>query len=252
MSDFEFFGGSEGGESYDPAAFERFKQKMQANAQFIAALQKGEQKQKKNEDALHQLLMHFFQSHQNQGVTLLAARLLEQNIPALFVLRIIILGNEDLQKQVADLLKLGPAASEESDASVAHDAAPVLSIHGALNRQPHADSMQLVPQFKDQTIPLRIKIQLDEWSRDMLDAARTYPYRILQTTLDKEGAPKQVIIDCMANVLENFFEKNGITEPSYESAFKFCELVLHGVLGTLKRELEDQKLLKEGSDGANI
>ena len=51
MGDLEFFGGLDtGGESFDAAAFERFKERMKRAAAQLKAKQKTEQKQKKTEE----------------------------------------------------------------------------------------------------------------------------------------------------------------------------------------------------------
>ena len=75
MSDMEFFSPGEAGESYDPAAFERFKQQMKASAAFIAAARKSEQKQKEKEDKLAKILLKFIQTNQKSGILMLARKI---------------------------------------------------------------------------------------------------------------------------------------------------------------------------------
>jgi len=93
MSDFEFFGGGDVAESYDPAAVERFKERIKQNAQFIAALQQQEKKQKGKDDALFQILLKWIKKNQNRGIMLLVAKLIEFNVPAGFILALLLLGN---------------------------------------------------------------------------------------------------------------------------------------------------------------
>jgi len=64
MSEFEFFGGMGGADKMDPASFEKFKERLQAAAAQIAALKIGEQKQRKKEEKLIQILLKFVKDRQ--------------------------------------------------------------------------------------------------------------------------------------------------------------------------------------------
>lgn len=229
MSDFEVFSFNEAGESYDPAAFERFKEKVKKNAKFVAALRKSEQKQKQKEDVLLKILMRFFQKNQSRGVVLLASRMLEQNIPAAFVLAVIILGNEELQKEAQNVLLLNKPQNAGA---------------GGADKT----EFSLISAFRDESIPLKLKAEIDEWGRGLLEAGLTQPYRLLETALDHEGNVKRIVIDCMANVVQEFLEKSAMQNLSYETTFSFCEFLSHGVLKRVKTELENRRLLENSGD----
>lgn len=223
MNGLEFFSPSEGGESYDPAAFERFKERVKKNAKFIASIRKQEQRQKKREDELLKILMKFFQSHRKQGILLLASRLLEQNIPPSFVLAILILGNENLKKEAGELLAL----PERSPSNV------------------NPTEFSLITEFADASFPLRLKAEIDEWGKALSEGAEFQPFRLLETVLEKDGQVKTIAIDCMANVLQDFLNENGFAEFSYKTMYSFCEFLVHGILQKVRYDIENRKLLPE-------
>lgn len=228
MSDLEFFNPGEGGESYDPAAFERFKEKIKKNAKFIAALHKGEQKQKKKEDRLAKILLKFIQTNQKSGILMLAAKLIEENIPASFVLSIIILGNEEvraeIQKENLDLPQISaPQTAEKTDFS-------------------------LITGFVDQSLPLKIKAEIDSWGKGIIEAGLAVPFRVLETVLNKEGNVKKVVIDCAANVLDDFLTNANQPQIAYDTCFSFCEFLIKGVMRRLQKQIENQKELASSGE----
>lgn len=232
----DFFSPSAGGEAYDPAAFERFKEQMKKNAKFVATQQKSEQRQKKKEDALLQILMRFFKSNKKRGLVVLASRLLEQNIPASFILGVILLGNEDLQREVRESAPLleSPAGNLVN-----------VSIEPISPPQTSSSEFSLVAAFSDPSIPLRVKAEIDAWGKNLYEIVSANPFRILETVLDPAGMPKSVVINCMANVLQDYLFENGLVDYSYETMASFSEFLIHGILKKAKEQVEGQKLVKE-------
>lgn len=235
MDGLDFFSPSAGGEAYDPAAFERFKEQMKKNAQFVAAQQKSEQRQKKKEDALLQILMKFFKSNKKRGLVVLASRLLEQNIPASFILGVILLGNEDLQKEVRESAPLLESPSGPVD----------VSIEPIIPPQKASSEFSLVAAFSDPSIPLRVKAEIDAWGKNLYEIVSANPFRILETVLDPAGMPKSVVINCMANVLQDYLFENGLVDYSYETMASFSEFLIHGILKKAKEQVENQKMVRE-------
>lgn len=235
MSDLDFFNPSEGGESYDPAAFDRFKEKVKKNAAFMAAARKDERRQKKKEDRLAQILVAFIKSNQRSGILLLASRCLEENIPASFILSIILLGNKEMQEQVqAELKKLAAPESEGES-----EALPQLPA------QKEASEFSLITQFdaQDHSVPIAIKVQIDEWGKSIFEAGSAAPFRVLETSIDKEGNMKKVMIDLCANVLSDFVEAQAGPVQAYDTYFSFSEFLLRGVMNALQKQVENQKEL---------
>ncbi len=229
MGDFEFFNPSEGGESYDPKAFERFKEQVKKNAAFIAAARKSEQKQKQKVDRLAKILLKFIQTNQQSGILMLAAKLLQENIPASFILSIIILGNDEirleLEKEIqADMPQLEPGAQ-------------------AAQKTEHKTEFSLMARFSDSSLPLKMKAEIDEWGRNIFEAGSAVPFRILETALTKEGVIKQVVIDCAANVLDDYLAQNEWSRISYDACFSFCELFMKSVMKRFQEQIQNQKEL---------
>lgn len=222
MGDFEFFRPGEASESYDPAAFERFRQQMQASAQAMAAIRRDEQRQKKKEDKLAAILLRLIRSNQKRGVLMLAAALLEQNIPPSFILSVIVLGNEDIYEE---LVKQG-----ESPLPLLPEGAPE-----------QTSEFALVTRFTDESVPLAVKAQIDAWGRGLFETASAVPFRMLETALDKDGKIKRVVIDCCANILGDFFALHQMRSMGYETYYSFCEFLLKGLMQRLKEQIANQR-----------
>lgn len=243
MSDLEFFTPGEGGESYDPAAFERFKEQMKKNAAFIAAARKGEQKQKQKEDRLAAILLKFIQHNKKSSILMSASRLLQENIPASFVLAIIILGNEELKEEAAAELKQLKAAEISAGAEQEQQDAPSESALEGAGYQAQAAEFALTARIADESLPLKLKAQIDEWAKGIFEAGSAVPFRVLETALSKEGNVKKVVIDCTAEVLLDFFAVNKGPHITYDAFFGFSELLMQGVMKRLQKQIENQKEL---------
>lgn len=233
MSDLEFLGASSASESYDPAAFERFKEQMKKNAAFMAAAQKSEQRQKEKEDRLAKILLKFIQSNQKSGILLLAARVLQENVPASFVLSMILLGNEEVQMELKRELeqeKLLLKAGEEDKP----------------RKEP--TEFSLLPAMSQQTLPLQLKAEIDAWGKGMMESASAVPFRILETAIDREGHVKRVIVDLAANVLSDFMIANQATALGHDTYYSFSEFLLRGIMEMLRKQIENQKELTQGTD----
>lgn len=228
MSDFESFNPGEGGEAYDPAAFERFKEKIKKNTAFIAAVRKGEQKQKVKEDRLAKILLKFIQSNQKSALLMLAAKLLRENIPASFILSVILLGNEEVQMEL----------KKEAQADL-----PQLTAGETARRSSISSEFSIVTAFSDQSLPLKLKAEIDDWGKGILESGSAAPFRVLETALDSTGAVKKVVIDCCANVLDDFIANNNGPKLGYETFYSFCEFLMKGVMRHLQKQIEDQKEL---------
>ena len=228
MSDFESFNPGEGGESYDPAALERFKEKVKKNAAFIAAVRKGEQKQKVKEDRLAKILLKFIQSNQKSALLMLAAKLLQENIPASFILSIILLGNEEVQMEL----------KKEAQADL-----PQLAAGETAARSTVSSEFSIITAFSDQSLPLKLKAEIDSWGRGIVESGSAAPFKILETALDANGAVKKIVIDCCANVLGDFIANNNGPQLGYETFYSFCEFLMKGVMRHLQKQVENQKEL---------
>lgn len=236
MSSLEFFTPGEGADKgMDAAALERFQERMRANAQAIAALQKSEQKQKKQEDKLSAILAAFIQRNQKTDWVILITRLLEQNVPASFILAVILLADEVVQKTVG--IELTMPELSLSDAPQ----------HAAL-QNPEAMSRALqTGQFQSDAIPLKIRISLELWSKNLWEAAIAQPYRILTTIMDVEERPITTLVQLTTLVVRDFMEQKG-HQQEYDAIRGFAQFVLEGLLKKVRIYIKGTPELKEGHE----
>lgn len=244
MDGSEFFQPSEGGESYDPAAFERFKEQVKKNGQFVAAIRKDEARKKKKEDALAQILLRFIQANQNSELMLLVSRLLEENIPASFILALIVLGNDyikaaikehEMKQEMIEAERISDNNLPAVGGAQSEDLTPVQAPVGEF-----AVSVRL----SDASLPIAIRVAMDEWSSGIFNAGTTQPFRILETVLDKEGLVKGVAIEAAAFVLHEFLVKTDeatFGQRGREAYLGFSEFMLKGIMKKLKEQIENQK-----------
>ncbi|MBI5755152.1 hypothetical protein HZA41_02960 [Candidatus Peregrinibacteria bacterium] len=265
MSDFEVFSGLDQGDAMDPGAFERFKEQMKANSAQIKALQKAEHKQKKKEGKLVKILLRFIQTSQKTDLVLLISRCLELNIPAEFLLSVILLGNEDIQKETEVFLALPAGVSEDLERRHAH------------SYEESRERREIVTQADmTKVIPLKIRIQIDLWGKNMLESATGMPHKILNTILvhekgipswqlpifpneEDEAEPKNdkknnekiqpMLIRLTAHVLHECIQGHGI-DSDVTVIKEFAEFILRGLVEKVKDQVENQKELAEGLKGS--
>ena len=219
MSDLEsFFSNDNRGESMDPAAFERFKERMAAAAAQLKALQKQEQKQKKKEDELIKILLRFIQTGTKRDIMILVARLLEQNVPAAFIVSLLLISNEDIQKELG--IKLLPPGAIEAEK--AH----------ALTLPDH--------YLKGEILPLQIKIAIDAWAHEIVDRSQEYAHRVLETVLDHEKLIKLAVLQLAVFCLRDYLEDEGV-RIDYELLKEFVALMLEGILKKVGEEFNNRK-----------
>lgn len=252
----ENFFGFDTGEGMSEAAFEAFKEKMaQASAQ-IAAIQKEEKKRRKKEDELIKILLKFIRSSHKTTLVLLISRALEQNLPANFILAMILLGNEDIQKEVGSFLFLAEPTADLSGADAGHAPADV---HFDGKNFSSGSDKSLVFFREDETLPLRVKIELDTWVKGMLFQAEETPEKLIKTAYDIEfieekdeetdqvsrterRSIKTILVQLAAHVLRDYLEGHNLPN-SYESLSEFAAFLIKGILDKTAENLENRKML---------
>ncbi len=241
----EEFIGFDQGEGGSEGALEALKERMAAAAVQIAAIRKEEGKQKKKEEELLKFLLKFVKTSGKKEFVLLLSRVLEQNIPANFIIAIIILSNPEIHEEIGhfSLLRAGNAgnsSSSEHDASISH----------AL----------IFFDPKDETLPLKIKIELDNWIKNLLFQAEENPQKLLKTSYDitlkelpkewdfeetqyeKVEKIKSVLVQIITFVMREFLERHNLNEP-YEKLYDFAKFIITGILNKTGESLEGRKLI---------
>jgi hypothetical protein len=228
MSELESFSGFDaGGDAMDAAAFEKFKERMKRAAAQLKAIQAGEQKQKKTEDELVRLLLKFIQTGNKRDLMLLVSRLLEENIPASFIVSLLLISNREMQQELGlKMLPSGPA----------HD-------------YPEDSDMETLPDryLQGSVLPLKIKIAIDTWLNEIFKRASDVPHRILKTVLTPDGTIKLPVTQLATFSLRDFLEEEGV-ETKYESLKNFMDMMLEGIIKKLQEQIADQKEIKGGPE----
>lgn len=212
MSDLEGFFGSGGSENIDPASFEKFKERIKAANAQIKAIKAGEHKQKAKEQKLIKILLLFVKNRQKRDIMLLITRLLELNMPASFILSVVILGNEKIMKDIEKEKILKPAISTEDHADLEMDTKFSLSI---------IDS--------DQTLPLKLKAEIDKWMKNILNQALEHPRRILNLIGDAEGQGRLLLIKLFVLILRDYL-KQVSHESDHDKLKNFGEFFINGIV----------------------
>lgn len=232
----ESFIGLDQGEGMDPASFEKFKERMgRAQAQ-IAAIKKEEGKQKKKEDKLFKILLHFVKHSHKRDLILLISRCLEHNLPANFILAIVLLGNPEIKEAVGNFLMLEGQA-------------------------PSADEKAMVFFREDQTLPLKVRIEIDAWMKGLLNQAEETPQKLLKTAYRIEiikhepehfGADPEIeekkdvrkeLVELVAYVLGDFFKQNN-QEDKLANLNQFAHFILSGILKKTQENLDNRAFLE--------
>lgn len=257
------FTGFDAGEGMSEAAFEAFKEKMRAAAAQIAAIKKEEGKQKKKEEELHKVLLKFIQHSHKRDLALLISRALEQNLPANFILAIILLGNEDIQREVGKYIMLQGGDSEKVAAEQVGSEKlaagnPGNSQTGSANAV-SGDGLIFFDQA-DQSLPLKIKIEVDNWIKNILFQAQENPQKLVKNAYDiqmielesestfdepkyeQKKEIKPILVQLPTFILRDFLEQNKIDEP-YSKLAEFSRFIIDGILVKVGEMLENMKFL---------
>lgn len=219
MSDFELFGGVEDTGKVDAASFEKFKERIKAAQAQIKALQKGEQKVRAKEEKLIKILTRFVKNHQKKDIMLLIARLLEENLPSIFILQIVLLGNEDVLEGDEKNLLLSAVHLEAADTTA-------------------------ISKFDtSEILPLKLKIRIDEWVKHILSAALENPHKLLKTAYTQDDKIKLPLVQLCAFILRDYLEDNN-EKAEYEGLKEFSTFFISGILQQVKQKLEKMKEIK--------
>jgi len=231
----EFFAGSESSEGISEAALEQLKEKMRAAAAQIAAIKKEEGKQRKKEDELLKILFAFLKDSKKIELIVYISRCLEQNIPAAFILSIILLGNQDIQQATG--IYLLPKSVDS-----------MLDQHGE-DGIPQQESRALVFFGENHSLPLKIRIEMDQWLKEMLFQAMETPHKILKSSYTYINDVKEIkpqLIDLTTYVVQDFLQQNSRPEE-WAATANFSNFTLRGVLNRAQESLDERQTLGEGS-----
>lgn len=231
MDDLEMLGGEGAREEMSEEEFEQFKEKMRAAAQQLKALQKGEQKQKKKEDQLFKILLKLIRDSSKRDIMLLASRCLEQNIPSVFVLSVLLLGNKEIQQELQISLDVPPREAETGE-------------HEEHREKLAQARREIVSLDEHKQLPLNAKIEIDNWIKNLHEQALTNPHKLLENAREREGGVKLILIQLATFVLRDFLAGEKV-EWEYEKLKEFIALVLDRIMVDTENFIKTKKLKEE-------
>lgn len=207
----------------DTAAFEKFKERMKAAAAQLKSLAAGEQKARKKEDELIKILLKFIKSGKKKDMLLLVLRLLEQNVPAGFIVSLLLISNRDMQEDLG--LKMLPSGPE--------------------HELPEDSDIETLPDqyLKDSVLPLRVKVAIDAWLHEIAKRASENPEKIIFTVLDEEGIIKLPVTQLAVFSLREFLEGQKV-ETSYDKLKDFMDMMLEGILKKTREQFQNRKQIR--------
>lgn len=229
-----------------------YKARMQRNQKAMAAARQQEQRQKKKENNLAAILLRFIQTNQHADITLLVSRCLEENMPAVFLLAILILGNENLQKELGiqlemDAPELNAPEIPDNTTEAIEEAVEAQEDLESLENPETKGALVLFGQ-KDHAFPLKMRMSVDLWGKNIWEAMSPIPERLFKTACvwkgdaDAEPEPKALVIELTTLVLRNYFAANRF-EASLEQLKHFSAFFMAGLFKRLKDQVNNQQQL---------
>lgn len=197
-------------------SYRLFQERMKVASAQIQAIRTGEQKQKKKEDELVKILTDFIKStrtssHDDLLIEYLT-KLLAINLPAVFIIALIIINYPDLQEKSG--IKLIDFSSADT----------------ALQENSTLPDLY----FKNATLPLQVKIAIDSWMTEISKAAGSHAHKVLDHALRLDGKVKSEVIDLANYSLSAYLESKNL---DYDADFcrQFVEYCLNGILTELAK-----------------
>lgn len=231
-----------------------YKARMQSNQKAMVASRQQEQRQKKKEDNLAVILLRFIQTNQRGDVTALVSRCLEENMPAVFILAILMLGNEALQKELGIQLEAhsdSPDAPEAPGGIESQD-----SLESAVEAQETLESLEnpetkgamVVFGHANHAFPLKMRMTVDLWGKNIWEAISPIPERMFKTACvwnddpEADPEPKEMVTQLAGMVLRDYFHDNHFDAPA-DNLDQFSIFLMAGLFKRLKEQVKNQHQL---------
>lgn len=216
----ESFAGFDSNEPMSAAALEKLQERMRAAAAQMAAARKQEGKQKQKEDELLKILLAFIQNSHKTTLVLLIVRCLEKNLPANFLLALILLGNDEIQNATGKLLLLET------------------NLESMENAESDKQALTFFGQ-EDHALPLRQKIELDHWVKNLIDQANENPDKLRRTAYELTAPDAKIITSPLLKlthyIIRDYLEGHEHEEDD-ERLEEFSQFIITGILSQLPAE----------------
>lgn len=228
MSDLESFSPSESSEGVDSGALDRLREQMKEAAAGMARDQKQEQKQKKSEDALYNVLVTFInQLGPTHPLVKYIVKGLGTNILSEILLIIISLNYPTLQKL------LGLELVDE-DTAIA------------------TSNSIAIPDLTDSEMPLYLKINIESWIKFLNDKIFLQPDRNLASLKNKSNPEIANIAftDLTSYIIQEYLHQSKVqfNGPAID---KFAKALCLNTVSRLEQHINSTKNLNAQNDSPN-
>lgn len=237
MSDFESFVGMEEGEGggVSAEAVEHLREQMKKASSAIKAIQREEKKRKKKEDNLAELLIKLIKGGgASQGTLTLIVQLLAENIPAAFILALLIIGRDDIKEEAGEDLKLKNYDDPEKK-MIAGEKIDLTSEERKIFKKKEKELEDL---DDEEVLSPSMRKEIAIWGEAMLAAGFSAPHKTLATVLDENKNIKAPVVQLATFSLRDYFEHHGV-EHDYDEMWEFSAAVLRAVMTKLNRAAKE-------------
>ena len=197
----------------DPDAMRKFQERMKKAAAQIKAIKASEQKQKKKEDELIKILLSFIKSDQRDDIIELVTALLHHNLPASFIICLMIISSTELQKSSGLMLELPAPAPED------------------LNNSETITDIALPAN----SIPVHLKLIIDSWFHE-IEKIYTENQSKIQGKAYLGEKLRIEIVRLAVISLNDLLEQNTVFVDQ-QKLEQFISVALHGILKAFREKL---------------
>lgn len=238
FGDLEQFSGSDQGaqEGMSEAAREAFREQQRAASQQLKALQKGEQKKKKKEDKLAKIITQLIQKKSRRSdLAIAAAEVLALNISPAFILAVILLGDQESQKELSMTViedDKGLATEHQPDPS------DLITLSGN-------DLSYMMTDDESQTIALHN--ELVPWAQMMYVQAKNDPLRMLQNASTPHAEPKRAhpqLTELIMLTMRYFLQDRSLVLPS-ENLRTLSDIIMGKIFEKIQNNIDRLQALRE-------
>ncbi len=156
------------------------------------------------------------------------------------------MGNEDLQHQSGINLELNPPNQEQSQDENESKTPQSPFEKNYLAGDSHEES-NLITFQQEQLLPLKIKLSIDLWIKNIYQAGMMNPYKVRNTALDVEYKLKPQVIDLTRYILQEYLASQNLPNNT-QQLNQFCQVMLEGIMKQLEKSIEKNRLAEAPFD----
>ena len=166
----------------------------------------------------------------SRGTLALIVQLLKENIPAAFILALLVLGREDLKKEAGADLKLKNYEDPEKKLL----AGEKIDLTKEEKKIFKTKEKEMEDLDEEEALSPEMRKDITEWGEAILAASFSAPHKTLATVLDENKNIKAPVVQLATFTLRDYMEKHGASHE-YKEMWEFSAAVLRAVMTKLNR-----------------